>query len=62
MIAMTHDDVDKAARLRGDIRWNIWRTCGVHNWQTLPHTDSGEHYCPNCYTMRTHAGVMREHA
>jgi hypothetical protein len=58
-IAMrTRDEVENAAHLFGDDRWTVWMKCGVHNWQTLPQTDSGDHYCPNCFTMRTHAGAI----
>ena len=54
----TRDEVEKAAQALGDNRWDEWTKCGVHNWQTLPQTDAGDHYCPNCYTIRTHAGAI----
>ena len=54
----TRDEVEKAAHVLGDDRWNVWMKCGAHNWQVLPQTDSGEHYCPNCCTIRTHAGAI----
>ena len=54
----TFHEVETAARALGDTRWDKWTKCGVHNWQTLPQTESGEHYCPNCCTIRTHAGTI----
>ena len=37
---------------------HVWMKCGVHNWQALPQTDSGEHYCPNCDTIWTPDGAI----
>ena len=54
----TRDDIETAARILGDARWDTWTKCRVHNWQTLPQTDLGDHYCPNCCTIRTHAGAI----
>ena len=56
---MTRDEVEKAAHVLGDGRWNVWIKCGVHNWQALPQTDSGEHYCPHCCTIWTPDGAIR---
>jgi hypothetical protein len=47
------------ARSRGDERWDIWMQCGVHKWQTLPRAESGEHYCPNCCTIWTADGAIK---
>jgi hypothetical protein len=35
------DDVEKAAQILGDDRWNVWMKCGIHNWHLLPQTASG---------------------
>ena len=51
-------EVEKSAQALGDNRWDKWTKCGVHYWQTLPQTDSGDHYCPNCCTIWTHAGAI----
>src|ERR1700681_1137781 len=53
----THDEGEKTARVLGDERWDISMQCGVHNWQALPRTESGEHYCPNCCTIWTADGA-----
>ena len=55
----TRFEVEKAAHVLGDDRWNVWMKCGVHNWQALPRTDSGEHYCENCCTIWTADGRSR---
>jgi hypothetical protein len=56
----TRQEVEQTAQaLSQDERWNIWMKCGVHHWQSLPVTDSGEHYCPNCYTMWTSDGAIK---
>jgi len=55
----TRDEVEKAAHVLGDDRWNVWMKCFVHTWQALPQTDSGEHYCPNCYTIWTTDGAIQ---
>ena len=55
----TRDEVEKAAHVLGDDRWNVWMKCGVHNWRALPRTDSGEHYCENCYAMWTPDGAIQ---
>jgi hypothetical protein len=43
----------------GDDRWGAWMKCGVHSWQTLPRTESGEHYCPHCCTLWTAEGAIQ---
>ena len=56
----TRDEIEKTARVLGDEeRWEIWMQCGVHHWQTLPQTVSGEHYCPNCCTIWTVDGAIK---
>jgi hypothetical protein len=56
----TRHELEKAARaLSDEERWDIWMHCGVHNWQTLPVTESGEHYCPNCRTIWTADGAIK---
>jgi hypothetical protein len=55
----TRNEVEKASHVIGDDRWNVWMKCGVHNWQALPQTDSGEHYCPNCCTIWTTDGAIQ---
>ena len=55
----TPDEVEKAAHVLGDDRWNVWMKCFVHTWQALPQTDSGEHYWPNCCTMWTADGAIQ---
>lgn len=55
----TRDEVEKAADVLGDDRWNVWMKCGIHKWQALPQTDSGEHYCPNCCTIWTPDGAIK---
>jgi hypothetical protein len=39
-------------------RWEKLRTCGAHDWQTLPMTDSREHYCPNCWSLWDSSGQI----
>ena len=49
---MIRADIEKLAQtLSGNERWERLRKCGVHDWQSLPMTDSGEHYCPSCCTL-----------
>src|SRR5439155_12312313 len=52
----TRQEVEKAAHLLGDERWKVWMNCGVHDWRTLPETDSGEHYCEKCWTCGLRTG------
>jgi hypothetical protein len=53
-------EIEQTARvLRRAERWDIWMQCGVHNWQALPRTESGEHYCPNCCTIWTTDGTIQ---
>jgi hypothetical protein len=52
-------DVEKASHVLGDARWDVWMKCGAHQWQALPQTDSGEHYCPQCYTLWTADGAIQ---
>ena len=54
----TRSEVEKAAHLLGDERWKIWVNCGIHDWRALPETDSGEHYCPKCWTLWTSDGAI----
>jgi hypothetical protein len=54
----TRAEVEKAAHSLGDRRWNVWVNCGVHDWRALPETDSGERYCPNCWTLWTSDGAI----
>jgi hypothetical protein len=43
----TRHEIEKTARvLSKEERWDIWTQCGVHKWQALPRTESGEHHCP----------------
>ncbi len=56
---MTIDEVKKAADALGADRWMIWMKCGLHDWGALPQTDSGEHYCPQCYTLWTADGAIK---
>ena len=56
----TRQEIEKAAHpLSDEERWDIWMQCGVHNWETLPRTESGEHYCPNCFTIWTAEGAIK---
>ena len=56
----TRHEIERAAQVLSDEeRWDIWMLCGVHNWQTLPRTESGEHYCPNCCTIWTADGAIK---
>ena len=54
----TRNEVEKAAQSLGDRRWNVWMKCGVHDWRALPQTDSGEYYCPECWTLWTTDGAI----
>jgi hypothetical protein len=54
----TRVEVQQASDRLGDVRWSAWMQCGLHNWQALPQTDSGEHYCPNCYTIWSPDGAI----
>jgi hypothetical protein len=54
----TRLEIEKASHVLGDDRWGAWMKCGVHKWQALPQTDSGEHYCPNCCTIWTPDGAI----
>ena len=54
----TRSEVEKAAHLLGEERWKVWMNCGVHDWRRLPETDSGEHYCPKCWTLWTSDGAI----
>ena len=56
---MTIDAVKKAADVLGVDRWKVWIKCGLHDWETLPQTDSDEHYCPQCYTLWTPDGTIK---
>ncbi len=56
----TRDEIENAAHVLSDEeRWDIWMQCGVHTWQSLPLTESGEHYCPNCCTIWTADGAIK---
>jgi hypothetical protein len=55
----TRQDIEQAAQLLGDDRWSVWMKCGVHLWQALPWTQSGERYCPNCFTIWTPNGAIQ---
>jgi hypothetical protein len=55
----TRYEVEKAAQVLGDDRWKVWMNCGVHNWQALPQTDSGEHFCENCCALWTQDGAIQ---
>ena len=39
-------------------RWERLKACGVHDWQSLPVVDSGEHYCEHCSTLWDESGRM----
>ena len=48
------------------LRFMTWRQAALmaiaaffFNWQALPRTDSGEHYCPNCCTLWTADGAIK---
>ena len=56
---MTIDEVKTAADVLGGDRWKIWMKCGLHYWQALPQTDSDEYYCPQCYTLWTADGAIK---
>ena len=56
---MTIDEVKTAADVLGGDRWKIWMKCGLHDWQALPQTDSDEYYCPQCYTLWTADGAIK---
>jgi hypothetical protein len=47
----TRDEVEKRSQSLGDRRWNVWVNCGVHEMRALPEAESGEHYCPICWTL-----------
>ena len=56
----TRQQVEKTASgLSDEERWHIFVQCGVHNWQALPTTETGEHYCPNCCTIWTADGAIK---
>jgi hypothetical protein len=55
----TRLEIENESHVLGDDRWRAWMKCGVHNWQTLPQTDSGEHYCPDCCTLWTADGAIQ---
>jgi hypothetical protein len=55
----TRDEVEQAAFDLGEERWAIWIDCGVHDLNTLPLTASGEHYCPDCFTIWTADGTIQ---
>jgi len=57
-IMKTRSEVEKAAHLLDEERWKVWMNCGVHDWRALPETDSGEHYCPTCWTLWTSDGAI----
>jgi len=37
--------------LAGDKRYQKWRECPIHLGWSLLMTDTGEYYCPRCYTL-----------
>ena len=55
----TREEVEQAAQVLGADRWNVWMQCGVHTWETLPRTESGEHYCQKCCTIWTADGAIK---
>jgi hypothetical protein len=48
-----------ASGLSTEERWRTFLLCGVHSWQALPTTETGEHYCPNCCTLWTPEGAIK---
>lgn len=49
---MTRLEVEKIAAALGDERYGRWVNCpSPHGYASLPSTDSGELYCPNCMTL-----------
>jgi hypothetical protein len=52
-------EIERTASGLADERWQLWMACGVHPWQTLPRTDTGDYYCPNCCTIWTPDGAIR---
>ncbi len=56
----TRQEIEKTAHALSDQeRWDIWMQCGIHNWKALPRTITGEHYCPNCCTIWTAEGAIK---
>jgi hypothetical protein len=56
----TRHEIETAANsMSAEERWRMFLLCGVHNWQTLPTTETGEHYCPNCCTIWTADGAIK---
>lgn len=56
----TRHDIEKTSNLlSNEERWDTWMECGVHTWETLPRTITGEHYCPNCCTIWTGEGAIK---
>jgi hypothetical protein len=55
----TRLEIERASHALGDDRWRVWMNCGVHDWRTLPQTDSGEPYCPKCFTLWTADGAIQ---
>jgi hypothetical protein len=54
----TRHEVEQAAHMLGENRHAVWLNCGIHNWQALPTTDTGDHYCENCCTLWSSAGAV----
>lgn len=48
---MTRAKVEELASNFTGNRWKTWRRCGTHLWHRLPLTESGEHFCPVCFTI-----------
>ena len=57
---MTKREVETVShRFKPGEQWRRWHTCGHHRWQALPTTtDTGDHYCPNCYVLLDEHGTM----
>jgi hypothetical protein len=52
MCTMIRIDIQETAKMiPNNERWERLRVCGVHDWQSLPVIDSGEHYCHHCRTL-----------
>ena len=57
----TRPEVEQAARQLRNERWTVWMQCGAHDWQALPVTMTGEHFCGNCCTLWTSRdGILNE--
>ena len=54
----SRENIERLANALSTRRYSVWKDCEPHDPQKLPLTDSGERYCPTCFSIWTSDGVI----